>query len=44
MVRIKAGKEVLAIVKAIDVFCTTVYKIQLNLDFYNEPYAPANLI
>ncbi len=43
-VRIKAGEEVLAIAKAIDVSCPTVYKIKLNLDIYSEPYAPVSLI
>ena len=43
-VRIKAGKEVLAIAKAINVSRTTVYKIRLNLNLYDEPYAPASLI
>ncbi len=43
-VRIKAGEEVPAIAKAINVSCPTVYKIRLNLDIYGEPYAPASLI
>ncbi|OCK95125.1 uncharacterized protein K441DRAFT_717901, partial [Cenococcum geophilum 1.58] len=43
-VRIEAGKEVPAISKAINVSCPTVYKIQLNLNLYSEPYAPASLI
>ena len=43
-VRIEAGEGVLAIAKAIDVSCLIVYKIQLNLDLYDEPYAPASLI
>ena len=43
-VRIKVGKEMLAIAKAINVSCITVYKIQLNLYLYNEPYMLASLI
>ena len=43
-VRIKAGKGVSAITKAINVSRPTIYKIQLNLNLYNEPYAPASLI
>ncbi len=43
-VRIKAGEEVPAIAKAIDVSCPTVYKIQLNLNIYGEPYTPVSLI
>ena len=43
-VRIEAGEEVPAIAKAIDVFCLTIYKIQLNLDLYDKPYAPASLV
>jgi len=42
--RIKAGKEAEAIAEAINVSRPTVYKIQLNLNLYNEPYAPASLI
>ena len=37
-VRIKASKGVLAIAKAIEVSRPTVYKIQLNLNLYSEPY------
>jgi hypothetical protein len=43
-VRIKASKEVPAIAKAIDMSYPTVYKIQLNLNLYSEPYALASLI
>ena len=43
-VRIEAGKEVPAIAKAIDVSYLTVYKIQLNLNLYGKPYAPASLV
>ena len=43
-VRIKASEEVPAIAKAINVSRTTVYKIRLNLNLYNEPYALASLI
>jgi hypothetical protein len=43
-VRIEAGEEVPAIAKAIDVSYPTVYKIQLNLNLYGEPYALASLI
>ena len=43
-VRSKAGEGVLAIAKAIDVSRPTVYKIRLNLNLYNEPYALASLI
>ena len=43
-VRIKAGKEVPAITKAINVSYPTVYKIRLNLNLYSEPYALASLI
>ena len=43
-VRIKASEGVLAIAKAIKVSRPTVYKIQLNLNLYSEPYALASLI
>jgi len=43
-VRIEAGEGVSAIAKAINVSRPTVYKIQLNLNLYNKPYAPASLI
>ena len=43
-VRIKASKKVPAITKAINVSYPTIYKIQLNLNLYGEPYAPASLI
>jgi hypothetical protein len=43
-VRIEAGEEVSAIAEAIDVSCPTVYKIRLNLDLYDKPYAPASLV
>jgi DNA invertase Pin-like site-specific DNA recombinase len=43
-VRIKAGEGVLAIAKAINVSRPTVYKIQLNLNLYGEPYALASLV
>ena len=43
-VRIEAGEGVLAITKVIKVSRPTVYKIQLNLNLYGEPYAPASLI
>ena len=43
-VRIEAGEEVLAIMKAIDMSCLTIYKIQLNLDIYSELYMLASLI
>ena len=43
-VRIEASKGVLAIAKAIDVSCPTVYKIQLNFDLYGKLYVLASLI
>ena len=43
-VRIKAGEEVPAIAKAINVSCPTIYKIQLNLNLYDKPYPLASLI
>ena len=43
-VRNEASEEVSAIIKAIDVSRPTVYKIRLNLDLYNKPYAPASLV
>ncbi|OCK99773.1 uncharacterized protein K441DRAFT_725136 [Cenococcum geophilum 1.58] len=43
-VKIKAGENMPAIAKAIDVSRTTVYKIRLNLNLYDEPYALASLI
>jgi len=43
-VRIEAGEGVLAIAKAIGVSRPTVYKIQLNLDLYDELYALASLV
>ena len=43
-VRIEASEGVLAIAKAIDMSRPTVYKIQLNLNLYNKPYALASLI
>jgi transposase len=44
MVRLQAGEAVPAIAKAIKVHHKTVYKIQLNLDIYGEPYAPASVV
>lgn len=43
-VRIEAGERVPAIAKAIQVAHRTVYKIQVNLDLYGEPYAPASVV
>jgi hypothetical protein len=42
--RLKAGEAVPAIAEAIKVHHKTVYKFQLNLDLYGEPYAPASII
>jgi len=43
-VRIEVGEEVSAIAEAINVSRPTVYKIQLNLNLYDKPYAPASLV
>ena len=42
--RIGAGEAVPAIAEAIKVHYKTVYRFQLNLDLYGEPYAPASII
>jgi hypothetical protein len=42
--RLKAGEAVPAIAEAIKVHHKTVYKLQLNLDLYEEPYALASII
>ena len=43
-IRIKANKAVPAITEAVKVSKPTVYKIQLNLDIWGEPYAPSTII
>jgi len=42
--RIKAGKVVPAIIEAVKVGKKTIYKIQLNLNIWGEPYAPPTVI
>jgi len=44
VVRLEAGKAVPAIAEAVKVHHKTVYKLQLNLDLYREPYAPASIV
>ena len=43
-VRLEAGEAVPAIAKAIGVHHKTIYKFQLNIDLYGEPYAPNSII
>ena len=42
--RLRAGEAVPAIAEAIKVHHKTIYKFQLNLDLYREPYAPASIV
>jgi transposase len=44
VVRLEAGEAVPAIAEAVKVHHKTVYRLQLNLDLYGEPYAPASII
>ena len=41
---IEAGKAVPAIMEAVKVGKKTIYKIQLNLDIWGEPYAPSTVV
>ena len=41
---IKASKAVLAIIKAIKVGKKMIYKMQLNLNIWGEPYTPFTVI
>ena len=43
-IRIEAGKAVLAIAEAVKVAKKTIYKMQLNLDIWGEPYAPTTVV
>ena len=43
-VRIEASKAVPTIVEAVKVGKKTIYKIQLNLDIWGEPYAPPTVV
>ena len=43
-IHLKAGKEALAIAKAVGVAKKTIYKLRLNLDIWGEPYAPATVV
>ena len=40
--RIKANKNVAAIIKAVKVSKKTIYKLQLNLNIWGEPYVLEN--
>ena len=41
---IEAGEAVPAIAEAVKVAKKTIYKIQLNLNIWGEPYAPPTVI
>ena len=43
-IRLKTGKAVPAITEAIKVAKKTIYKIQLNLNIWGEPYAPPTTV
>ena len=43
-IRLKAGEEAPAIVKAVGVAKKTIYKLRLNLNIWGEPYAPTTVI
>ena len=43
-IRIEAGKAVLATAEAVKVAKKTIYKMQLNLDIWGEPYAPPTVV
>jgi len=38
--RIEANKNIAAIAEVVKVSKKTIYKLQLNLDIWGEPYAP----
>jgi Helix-turn-helix domain of resolvase len=42
--RIDAGEKVTAIAKAVKVSKKTIYKLRLNLDIWDEPYAPPTVV
>ena len=41
---IEAGEAVLAIAEAVKVAKKTIYKMQLNLNIWGEPYAPPTVV
>ena len=43
-IRLEAGEEAPAIAKAVGVGKKMIYKLQLNLDIWGEPYAPATVV
>ena len=43
-IRIEAGKAVPAITEAVKVAKKTIYKMQLNLNIWGEPYAPPTVV
>jgi len=43
-IRIKVGKVVLAITKAVKVAKKTIYKMRLNFNIWSEPYAPFTVV
>ena len=43
-IRLEAGKEALAIAKAVGVAKKTIYKLRLNLDIWGELYTPATVV
>jgi len=43
-IRLKANKEAPAIAKAVGVGKKTIYKLQLNLDIWGEPYTPTTVV
>jgi Helix-turn-helix domain of resolvase len=43
-IRIEAGEAVPAIAEAVKVAKKTIYKMQLNLDIWGEPYAPPTVV
>ena len=42
--RIEAGEAVPAIAEAVKVGKKTIYKIQLNLNIWGEPYTPPTMV
>ena len=43
-IRLETGEAVLAIAEAVKVAKKTIYKMQLNLDIWGEPYAPPTVV
>ena len=43
-IRIKANEDMATIAAVVKVTKKTIYKLQLNLDIWGEPYAPPTVV